>query len=291
MYFDGSLMKSGARAGLVFISSLSVRMRYMTQIHFSASNNVAQYEALVNGLHITTELGIRRLDVRGDSQLIVDQVMKESSCHDPKMASYCQVVRLLEDKFDGLELNHIARRSNEAADELAKLASDRAPVPTGVFASNLYKPSVTYQESAQDDSEPPASGADPTPAPADPKVMQIEEDPYTGPDPLPDWIIPYLDCLVRGVLPTDKTEAQRLARRAKSFVLLDQELYKRSPTGILQQCIPSEQGKNLMQDIHGGVYDHHAAPHTLVGNAFRQSFYWPTAVADATEVVRSCEGC
>jgi hypothetical protein len=50
--------------------------------------------------------------------------MKESSCHDPKMVAYSQVVHLLEDKFDGLELNHVARRSNEATDELAKLASD-----------------------------------------------------------------------------------------------------------------------------------------------------------------------
>jgi hypothetical protein len=74
--------------------------------------------------------------------------MKESSCHDPKMVTYCQVVRLLEEKFDGLELNHIARHSNEVADELAKLASGRAPAPAGVFANDLYKPSVTYQGSA-----------------------------------------------------------------------------------------------------------------------------------------------
>jgi ribonuclease HI len=59
MYFDGSLMKSGAEAGLIFVSPLSVRMRYMIRIHFLASNNVAEYEALVNGLHIATELRIR----------------------------------------------------------------------------------------------------------------------------------------------------------------------------------------------------------------------------------------
>jgi ribonuclease HI len=123
MYFDGSQMKSGARAGLIFIFPLGMRMRYMIRIHFLASNNVAEYEALANGLHIATELGIRWLDARGDLQLIIDQVMKESSYHDPKMAVYCRMVHLLEDKFDGLELNHIKRRSNEAADELAKLAS------------------------------------------------------------------------------------------------------------------------------------------------------------------------
>jgi hypothetical protein len=79
--------------------------------------------------------------------------------------------------------------------------------------------------------------------------------------------------------------------RPKSFVLLDRELYKRSPTRNLQRCIPTEQGRKLLWDIHGGVCSHHAAPRTLVRNAFWQGFNWATAVADATEVVCSCEGC
>ena len=73
-----------------------------------ASNNVAEYEALVNGLKIAIELGVRRLDVRGDSQLVIDQVMKASNCHDPKMEAYCKEVRRLEDKVHGLELVHVA---------------------------------------------------------------------------------------------------------------------------------------------------------------------------------------
>ena len=62
--------------------------------------------------------------------------MKESNCHDAKMATYCREVHWLEDKFDGLELNHILRCLNEAADVLAKAASSREPVPTGIFASD-----------------------------------------------------------------------------------------------------------------------------------------------------------
>ena len=108
MYFDGSLMKTGAGVGLLFISPLGVHVRYMIRLHFATSNKAAEYEALVNGLQIAIELGVRRLDVRGDAQLIIDQVMKESNCHDPKMEAYCKLVRRLEDKFDGLELNHIA---------------------------------------------------------------------------------------------------------------------------------------------------------------------------------------
>jgi hypothetical protein len=78
---------------------------------------------------------------------------------------------------------------------------------------------------------------------------------------------------------------------AKSFALVDGELYKRAASGVLQRCVPIPQGRELLRDIHAGVCGHHAAPRTLVGNAFRQVFYWTTAVADASEIVRTCEGC
>jgi predicted choloylglycine hydrolase len=78
---------------------------------------------------------------------------------------------------------------------------------------------------------------------------------------------------------------------AKSFALVDGELYKRAASSVLQRCVPIPQGRELLWDIHAGVCGHHAAPRTLVGNAFRQGFYWPTAVADTSEIVRTCEGC
>jgi hypothetical protein len=90
---------------------------------------MAEYEALLCGLKIAIEIGVKRLDVRGDSQLVIDQVMKNASCHDDKMEAYCKAVRALEDKFYGIELNHVPRRYNEEADELAKIASGRITVP------------------------------------------------------------------------------------------------------------------------------------------------------------------
>ena len=172
-----------------------------------------------------------------------------------------------------------------------KAASGREPVSAGVFASDQHKPLVRYEGSEQADDGPSdlAPRANPPTAPSDPEVMELEEG--TTPDPPNDWRTLYLDYLLHDTLPADKTEGRRLARRAKSFVLVEGELYKRGHTGILQQCIPAEQGKLLLSDIHGGVCGHHAAPRTLVGNAFRQGFYWPTAVADAEQIVRTCEGC
>ena len=121
--------------------------------------------------------------------------------------------------------------------------------------------------------------------------MELEEGLAADSDPPNDWRTLYLDYLLHDTLPADKTEARRLARRAKSFVLVEGELYKRSHTRILQLCIPVEQGKLLLSDIHGGVYGHHAMPRTFVGNTFRQGFYWPTVVADAEQIVRTYEGC
>jgi hypothetical protein len=78
---------------------------------------------------------------------------------------------------------------------------------------------------------------------------------------------------------------------AKSFTLIKGELYKRAASCILQRCVPIPQGRELLRDIHAGVCGHHAAPRTLMGNAFRQGLFWPTTVADTSEIVRTCEGC
>jgi ribonuclease HI len=232
MYFDGSLMKTGAGAGLLFISPLEKHLRYVLRLPFPVSNNVAEYEALVNGLRITIELGVRRLDARGDSQLVIDQVMKNSHCRDPKMEAYYDEVRRLEDKFYGLELNHIARRYNETADELAKIASGRTTVPPNVFSQDLHQPSVK----TDDTPEPGEASAQPeAPSVAEGEALHVEEE-RNGVTPNRNWQTPYLQYLHRGELPLDRAEARRLARRAKSFVLLGdkKELCHRSPSGILQ---------------------------------------------------------
>jgi ribonuclease HI len=267
MYFDGSLMKTGAGAGLLFISPLGKHVRYVLRLHFPASNNVAEYEALVNGLRIAVELGVRRLDARGDLQLIIDQVMKNSHCRDSKMEAYCDEVRRLEDKFYGLELNHIARRYNETADELAKIASGRTTVPPDVFSRDIHQPSVKMDDTPEPEVPSAAKG----------EALCVEGE-RNGVTPNPNWQTPYLQYLHRGELPLNKAEARRLARHAKSFVLLgdEKELYHRSPSGILQRCISVAEGQELLQEIHSGACGHHAAPRALVGNAgAHRGFYWP----------------
>jgi ribonuclease HI len=192
MYFDGSLMKTGAGAGLLFISPLRKHVRYVLRLHFPVSNNVAEYEALVNGLRIAVELGVRCLDARGDSQLVIDQVMKNSHCRDQKMEAYCDEVRRLEDKFYGLELNHVARRYNETADELAKIASGRMTVPPDVFSKDIYQPSVKIDDAP----EPEEASAQPeVPSAAEGEALRVEGE-RNDVTPVPNWQTPYLEYLL-----------------------------------------------------------------------------------------------
>ena len=112
--------------------------------------------------------------------------MKDSNCHDPKMVAYYREVHRLEERFDGLKLNHAPRRDNQAADTLAKTMSNRDLVPTGVFASDQHTPLVRYKGSewANDGPSDLASGASQPTAPSRPEVMEIEQDPVTEPEPL-----------------------------------------------------------------------------------------------------------
>jgi hypothetical protein len=150
------------------------------------------------------------------------------------MEAYCKEVRRLEDKFHGLELNNVAHRYNEAANELTKIASSRAMVPPDVFARDLHQPSVDTGAIRGADGPsldpPPEAEAPSTRA----KFMQTEGSTLPA-DLEPNWRIPYLNHLTRGDLPLDKTEAQQIARRAKTFVIYgdNKELYRCSPTAIL----------------------------------------------------------
>jgi len=133
-------MAPDSRARVVLIAPDRSRLCYAIRLHFLVSNNATEYEALINRLCIAIELGATRLYVRGDSELVVDQVMKESSYKSPLMAAYSQEGRKLEDKFQGIEQQHVPRKDNDAADFLTKLTAKRVPSPDGVFINNLQEP-------------------------------------------------------------------------------------------------------------------------------------------------------
>jgi ribonuclease HI len=142
MYFDGSLKLGGVGIGVLFISPQGKQLKYVLQILWQATNNEAEYETLIHGLRIATSLRIKQLHVYGDSAVVINQVNKDWDCTKDNRDAYCAKVQKLEKHFQGLEIMHVLRDSNIAADVLAKLGSNRAKVLPGVFVEELPSPSI-----------------------------------------------------------------------------------------------------------------------------------------------------
>jgi hypothetical protein len=110
----------------------------------------------------------------------------------------------------------------------------------------------------------------------------------SGPDA---WISEIRDYLKEKILPEDHVSAERIVRLAKRYAVVEGDLYRRGANGIHMRCITQEEGHELLTEIHGGECESHSSSRTLVGKAFRHGFYWPTALQDAAEMVKSCKAC
>jgi hypothetical protein len=173
------------------------------------------------------------------------------------MDAYCLEICKLENKFYGLEFHHIVRDNNVAADVLSKLGSTRAQVPAGVFVHKLHTPSI---------SEPAPVITDPVPSQDGQEVMMIDVDERQ----------PFIDYIREQKVPSDKNLAEQIIRRDKSYVLVGDKLYRWGATfGVLIKCVPREEGKDILEEIHKGVCGDHASSRTLVSKAFRRAFYYP----------------
>jgi hypothetical protein len=173
------------------------------------------------------------------------------------MDAYCAEVRKLEKHFQGLEILHILRNSNVAADILAKLGSDKAKVPPGVFVEELSATSIKQLDETTPDNLTPSN-----------QILIIT----------PTWTQVFIDYIKENKLPADK-EATWIVRRSKNYVLVGDKLYRRAASsGVLLKCVTYEEGKQILDEIHSGCCGNHVASRTLVGKAFRSGFYWPTAL-------------
>jgi ribonuclease HI len=166
MNFDGSKMLGGLGAGVIFTSLKGDKLLYMLQIHFRASNNIAEYEARVHGLKLAKEIGIWRILCFRDSDHVVHQVSGEWDTKDANMASYRFYVQQLCRFFEGCEFHHVPRANNDEVDWLSKIGSTRQEILAGVSLEEIRKPSIKPS---------PESGS-----------IFVSEDLAPVPTPLPD---------------------------------------------------------------------------------------------------------
>jgi hypothetical protein len=174
-----------------------------------ASNNEAEYEDLLHGMKMAKACGATRLKIFGDSNLVVQQVMNQCDAISDNMTVYRNLYYYLEGTFDGCEVSHINRASNEEADNLVNIGSQCLLIPPGVFWEEIIERSIKSSESSTpgEPSQHPSIGSGAgklgTGNIAESKeVMMIEE----------TWMQPYLAYMINKTLPEDTVEARRIIR-------------------------------------------------------------------------------
>jgi transcription antitermination factor NusG len=97
------------------------------------------------------------------------------------------------------------------------------------------------------------------------EIMEIDQAVFIVRE-VPSWARPIMDFLVDGQVPADETEARRVMRRSKGYTIINKELYKISTTGVLQRCIESAEGLEMLREIHQGECGHHASSRALMAS-------------------------
>ena len=119
---DGASSAMEAGAGIVIITPKGIRLEHSFRLGFKASNNKAEYEALIAGLKTTFDLGARNVEVYSDSWLVVNQVQGSFEVRDSRMKEYLKVTKQIMEKFSTTSVTQVARGKNRHADLLATLA-------------------------------------------------------------------------------------------------------------------------------------------------------------------------
>ena len=170
------------------------------------------------------------------------------------MILYLKKVRELLKKFVRVQFRHIPRVENSRADALEKLATASQEDPNRLtLVEHLLEPSVGLNNE---------------------EVSPVMSEPH--------WMNPIWDYLIEGQLLNDSKEASKLRSRSTRFTIHRGALYKRGFFTPILKCIVGEDADYVLREVHEDVCGNHIGDRTLAGKVFRQGYYWPTMLKDAT---------
>ena len=256
----GASNAQGSGTGLILTSPEGIDVEYALRFGFHASNNEAEYEAVIAGLNLAHSLEVDQLEVHSDSQLVIRQIEDTYKAKSEKMVLYLQKVDDLLKKFVLVQVKYVPRTENSRADALAKLATAlQEDIGESTPVEYLAEPSI------------------------DPYGMVVA--PVGS---ILNWMDPIWDYIKDGSLPDDPKEAAKIRVRSSRFTNHKGSLYKRGFFTPFLKCIAGEDTEYVLREVHEGVCGNHIGARTLAGKVLRQGYYWPTMLKDATNLVRRC---
>ncbi|CAL1358974.1 unnamed protein product [Linum trigynum] len=258
---DGAASRTGAGAGIVMISPGGAMHEVALRFAKLKTNNAAEYEAVIAGMSMVKELGARKVQIKSDSALVINQLNGVFEVKEEALEGYVRRVRELGAWFGEISFIHVPREENAHADALSKLA-------TAIDFEEERKVIVTSE------------------APCEHLVATI-----SGGGANSGWMAPIVSFLAHGAVPDDQKEAWRLRRKAARCSIIEGQLYKRSHTGAYLRCLDEEESKQAIKEVHEGTCGMHAGARSLEKTLLRQGMYWPTMRRDTRAHVGACHQC
>ncbi|GJT58882.1 reverse transcriptase domain-containing protein [Tanacetum coccineum] len=257
LFTDGSSCTDGSKAGLILTNPEGMEFTYALRFKFDATNNEAEYEALIAGLRIAEQMGVKKLQANVDLRLVANQVNGTYVAKEAGMICYLEKVKALTISFKAFIIKQNPRSENKKSNALSKIASTSfAHLSKQVLVEDLKEKSISEVE----------------------VLAVVEEKGDT-------WMTPIFKYLAEETLPTDMKKARAIRRKSWWFVVINGILYKKSFLVPWIRCIGPLQANYVLREIHEGSCSMHAGTRSVVAKALRNGYYWPTMHKDARTLI------
>ncbi|XP_058751033.1 uncharacterized protein LOC131624059 [Vicia villosa] len=265
LYVDGASSTSESGAGIILENREGTLIEVSLSLSFPTSNNRAEYEALLAGLRLASDLEAKEIEVFTDSQLVAFHISGEYQVKSETLAEYLTLVRGILARFKSAKVKHIPGEHNSQANVLSKLASTRKNGGNKSYIQEiLLKPSTE----------------------SSPGLTLVNAIGDTS-----CWMTTVYNYLTSDLLPHDPKEASTIRRRACYYVLIKNQLYRRGFSIPLLKCIDEGTIPHILREIHEGINSQHLGGRSLARKALRAGYYWPSMQHDAKEYVKNCDKC
>ncbi|XP_020215368.1 uncharacterized protein LOC109799227 [Cajanus cajan] len=262
LHVDGSSNVKGSGAGIILEGPNNMMLELAIKFNFQATNNQAEYEALLAGLRLAKDVGVKRLICCSDSKLIAEQVGGSYQTKEPQLQRYNLMVTHLTSSFDDFQIKHIPREQNARADMLSKLASTKRPGQhKTIIQETISAPNQDFLAISTDDQGQST------------------------------WMSDIWKYLTDGILPDNKAEASKIKIKSAHFQIEAGDLFKKGFSTPLLKCLNPDQAQYVMDEIHRGICGMHSGARSMATRVIRAGYCWPTMRADCKVYVQKCKAC
>nr|XP_043629812.1 uncharacterized protein LOC122601106 [Erigeron canadensis] len=256
LHTDGASNVQGIGLGIVLKSPQGDIIPQAVNCHFIATNNEAEYEALISGMQLAKDMNIRNLKVYVDSLLL---------------ANHFNGTYAAKENFDLFDIEQAPREENTEADALANLGSTlKMSLGTKIPIVHILQPAIGTKSA---------------------KILAIEGTKIDQPENNRNsWTTPIIEYLNTGTIPKDE-HPKNFRMKSTHYSMINGTLYRRSLAGSYLRCLEYPETTEVLKDIHESECGNHTAGRSLYSKILRTGYNWPTMKQDAEEYSKKYDAC